>query len=348
MLVFVSMLDKPLKSFQDNGLARQLRAYLETTLHSDVRLDEWDGSKRLPDFLSRRYHCYQGVVARQSCLFAFDQQPENDTPGQITKHILAMQREFSGIVVYTTRSMSSTRRSRLITAGVAFVVLSNQLYIPELAIDLREVFRTSRKRGFEHLSPVAQAIFFYSILHLNRPDLHATQRTPSRLAKILRYSAMSVGRGFDELAEFGLATIDVRGRQKFLTLSEDPHQLIERSRDLLRSPVQSARFAVCRLMIPPMKIAGETALSNLTGFSPPDMPVYAVHGDDWNLVQEKGVQEVKSREQADAKIELWHYRPDALSEHATVDPLSLYAEFWNDANERIAKAAREALEHVAW
>ena len=342
------MLDTDPKAFQDNGLARQLRAYLETTLHSDVRLDEWDGSKRLPDFLSRRYRCYQGMVARQPCLFAFDQQPENDTPGQINKHIFAMQREFSGIVVYATRSMSSTRRSRLIAAGVAFVVLSNQLYIPELAIDLREVFRSPRKRGFDRLSPAAQAIFFYSILHLNDLEVHETQRTPSRLAKILRYSAMSVGRGFDELADFELATVDVRGRQKFLTLSEDPRQLIEKSRERLRSPVQSAKFAVCRLMIPPMKIAGESALSNLTGLSSPDLPVYAIHGDDWNLVQKKGVEEVKSREQADAKIELWHYRPDALSEHATVDPLSLYAEFWNDANERIAKAAREALEHVAW
>ena len=343
------MLDTPSKPFQDNGLARQqLRAYLETTLHSDVRLDEWDGSKRLPDFLSRRYRFYQGVIARQSCLFAFDQHPENDTPGQINKHILAMQREFSGIVVYATRSMSSTRRSRLIAAGVAFVVLRNQLYIPELAIDLREVFRAPRKRGFEHLSPAAQAIYFYSILHLNNLELHATQRTPSRLAQTLGYSAMSVGRGFDELSDFDLATIEVRGRQKFLTLSENSRQLIEKSRELLRSPVQSEKFAVCRLMIPPMKIAGESALSNLTGLSSPDVPAYAIHGDDWKLVQEKGAKEVKSREQADAKIELWHYRPDVLSEHATVDPLSLYAQFWNDPNERIAKAAREALEHVAW
>lgn len=328
--------------------ALQLQAYLETTLHSDIRLDEWDGSKRLPDFLSRRYRYYQGAVARQSCLFAFDTQPESDTPGQIGKHILQMRREFSGIVVYATRSMSSTRRSRLIAAGVPFVALNNQLYIPELAIDLREVFRAPRKRGFEHLSPVAQAIFFHSLLHLHDLEADSAQRTPSRMAKILGYSAMSVGRGFDELAGFGLATIKVRGRQKLLASSEDPRRLIEKSRERLRSPVLSQRFAVSRLPIPPMKIAGETALANLTGLSAPEMPVYAIHGDDWSLVQEKGVQEVRSREQADAKIELWHYRPDALSEYAIVDPLSLYAQFWNDPDERIAKAAREALDHAAW
>jgi len=159
---------------------------------------------------------------------------------------------------------------------------------------------------------------------------------------------MSVGRGFDELTDFGLATIDVRGRQKFLTLIEQPRQLVERSTERLRSPVQSTKFAVSRPLVPAMKIAGESALSNLTGLSPPELPVYAVHGDDWNLAQEKGVQEVKSREQAEAVIELWRYRPDALSEYTTVDPLSLYAQFWNDPNERIAKAAREALDHVPW
>ena len=342
------MLATETRASRGDELARQLQTYLKTTLHSDVQLNEWDGTKRLPDFLGRRYRCYQGVVARQSCLFAFDPQLESETPGQIGKHILQIRRQFSGVVVYATRSMSSTRRSRLIAAGIPFVALNNQLYIPELAIDLREVFRAPRKRGFEHLSPVAQTIFFYSILHLTDSEAHTPQRTPSRLAKILRYSAMSVGRGFDELAEFGLATIDVRGRQKFLALSEDPRQLIEKSRERLRSPVQSQRFAVSRLVIPPMKIAGESALANLTGLSPPEMPVYAVHGDDWSLLQEKGLQTVRSREQADTKIELWHYRPDALSEHETVDPLSLYAQFWNDPNERIAKAAREALAHVTW
>jgi hypothetical protein len=159
---------------------------------------------------------------------------------------------------------------------------------------------------------------------------------------------MSIGRAFDELSDFGLATVEAKGRQKFLFVQEISRYFVEKHRELLRSPVQSRKFALCQLMIPPMKIAGESALSHLTGLSPPDTPVYALHSDDWKLVSEKDAQEVPSRDQADAIIELWHYRPDVLSEYANVDPLSLYAQFWDDPNERIAKSAREALEHTPW
>ena len=98
-----------------------------------------------------------------------------------------------------------------------------------------------------------------------------------------------------------------------------------------------------------MKLAGETALANITGLAPPHLPVYAVHSDDWTtLAETPDVVTVDDPDQADALIELWHYRPDVLSEYVTVDSLSLYAQFRNHPDERVAKAADDALEHVAW
>jgi hypothetical protein len=168
------------------------------------------------------------------------------------------------------------------------------------------------------------------------------------MAKALGYSAMSIGRAYDELAALGLATVLSRGRQKVLSLDQEPRQLLEESRQVLRSPVQSMRFARFEAQIPPMKIAGETALSHITGLSPPELPVYAIEGDDWKALSAGNIEELGTRDQADASIEVWHYRPELLSEYATVDPLSLYAQFQDHPNERIAKAAEEALEHVPW
>lgn len=341
------MLDRRTDSLLQD-FTRPLRAYLEKTLHLNLSLDKWDGTKRLPHFLVHRYRFCEATIAGQPCLFAIDQKTDDDTPGQISKQVSAIQREFPGIVVYATDSLSSTRRSRLIAAGIAFVVPNNQLYIPQLALDLREVFRSQKKRGSDQLSPAAQAIFFFSILHPTQSGQHSTERTPSHLARALGYSAMSVGRGFDELSDFGLAEIQARGRQKFLVLGADSRQLIAKSRELLRSPVRSTQLADCQPLIPPMKIAGESALAHLTGLSSPDLPVYAIHGDDWHLIQKQGAKQVKEREEATARIEVWHYHPERLSGDATVDALSLYAQFWNDPNERIAKAAQEALEDVAW
>jgi hypothetical protein len=42
---------------------------------------------------------------------------------------------------------------------------------------------------------------------------------------------------------------------------------------------------------------------------------------------------------ADALIETWRYDPHTLSRGETVDPLSLHAQFWDHADERVAQAA---------
>lgn len=342
------MLDTASKSARNKGLRRHLRDYLNTTLHRDVHLAEWDRTKGLPSFLGHRYLFYTGKIVQQPCLFVVDRDLETDTPAQIAKHISTVRKEFLGIVIYTAPNMSATRRSRLIDAGVAFAVPGNQLYVPELAVDLREIFRSSKKRSSNKLSPAAQATLFYSILFRDELELNEDKRTPSRMATILGYSQMSIGRAYDELADFDIASIEGKGRRKFLFLHESSRNLIEQHRELLRSPVKSKRFAVGRLSIPPMKVAGESALAQITGLTPPEIPVYAIHTDDWELILGKDVQAVKGREQAEAIIELWHYRPDVFSEYAAVDPYSLYAQFWNHPNERIAESAREALEHTPW
>lgn len=347
MLVFVLMLDKAPKSAPPEDFAGQLQDYLAHILHTELQLKPWDGTSRMPNFVARRYRLLTGSIVHQPCLFAIDLDPGDDTPAQIKKQIAGMEREFPGIVVYTADRLAANRRARFIATGIAFAVPGNQLYVPALAIDLREMFRRSRDQNSERLSPAAQLTFFYCLLFKEKLQ-DGEARTPSRMAEVLGYSAMSIGRAYDELAGLGLATVLSRGRQKVLTLDQEPRQLLEESGQVLRSPVQSTRFARFQVSIPPMKIAGETALSHITGLSPPELPVYAIGGDDWKRLSAGDIDELETRDQADASIEVWLYRPELLSEYATVDPLSLYAQFRDHPNERIAKAAEDALEHVLW
>ena len=342
------MLVKDRKAARNRAFASQLRDYLGATLHLDVQLDAWDGERRLPQFLGHRYGFLTGNVVRQPCLFAVDSQPEDGTPAQIGKHLSTIGAEFPGLVVYAAPAMSATRRARMVDAGIAFVVPGNQLYIPALAVDLRETFRSPGQRSADTLSPAAQATMFYAILFRDELASNPAKRTPSQLASVLGYSQMSVGRAIDELASLGLATVDAKGRQKFLSLHEPTRTFIEENRKLLRSPVRSRKFVICQPDIPPLKIAGESALAHLTGLAPPDIQVFALHHEDWKLVSGEDTKEVRSRDSANTMIELWHYRPDVLSEYASVDPFSLYAQFWNHPNERIAQSARDALEQSPW
>lgn len=349
MLVFIAMLNEPVQAMQYRTFAGRLKTYIATTLHSDIRLEKWNGSRRLPAYLARRYGYYAGTVNALECLFALDLSADEATPGDLGKHLASLAREFEGPVVYAADRLNATRRSRLVAARIPFVVPGNQLYLPQLAIDLREHFRTRPARSAEQLSPIAQALLFYGILFRNEPKVDRSNRNPSRLATGLGYSAMSVGRAFDELAAAGLATVDKRGRSKTIDFSPDGRAIIEQARPLLRNPVRSRRYIRSLLKVPPMKIAGETGLSHLTGLSPPRVPTYAIHADTWPEVSSSGdVVKVENQQDAGCVVELWYYDPDVLSEYVTVDPLSLYAQFWDDPNERIAEAANQALEHVPW
>jgi len=349
MLVFSTMLENPTEAAQYRDLAGRLKTYLASTLHCDVRLVRWDGVGRLPAFLSRRYGYYTATFKALQCLFAIDLSEAGATPAELGKHIASIARQFDGPIVYAAEHLNATRRSRLVAAGIPFAVPGNQLYLPHLAVDLREHFRTRPRRNAEQLSPIAQALLFYGILFKNEPRVDRSNRNPTRLAEGLGYSAMSVGRAFDELAAAGLATVDKRGRSKTINFDPDSRSTIDQARTLLRNPVRSRKYVHSPLKIPPMKIAGESALANLTGLSPPRLPTYAIHADDWADVSSvSDVVDVTDQQEDGCALELWYYDPEVLSNDAAVDPLSLFAQFRDDPNERIAEAAAEALEHVPW
>ena len=343
------MLESRQNSALNDEFAKYLRDYVADTLHRLTSLSPWERASSLPKFLSNRYKFFAGQIAGQPCLFAADVGDANATPAEITKQLSRVQDSFPGLVIYAARHLNSDRRARLIATGQPFVIPGNQLYIPQLALDLREFYRARPKRSSEQLTPVAQAVLFYSILFDYQLRSDKNKRTPSCLARALYYSAMSVGRAFEELEDAGLANVTRHGRTKQIHVSSDGRSLINNARQMLRKPAKSTKYVRGALAIPPMKVAGESALSNTTGISSPELPVYAMHSGDWASTSiANNLTIVDYEYKADAELELWHYRPDVLSDYDVVDPLSLYAQFWDDPNERIAMAAEEALDHVSW
>ncbi|CAN0500253.1 unnamed protein product, partial [Scytosiphon promiscuus] len=154
-------------------------------------------------------------------------------PTGLSKQLGAIQRHFEGILVLVLDHLSAYQRSRLIEESAAFIVPGNQLFIPQLAMDLREHFRRRRDFSEDQLSPASQALF---LRHLNLRDVENAR--PSDLAEILRYSAMSIGRAFEELEASELAHVEARGRSKHIQFSEAPRELFEAAALRLRSPVK--------------------------------------------------------------------------------------------------------------
>ena len=324
------------------SVTEELERYLEDTLHEPVRTDPVEQAPRLPSFLSRIYSLHESQIAGRRLVFLATKD-NTVTPANIAKHLALVRHAVDAIVVFVTPSLSAYNRSRLIKRGVPFVVPGRHLYIPDLAMDLREQFHTYKEQRPNSLSPAAQAVLF---LHLLRPDRAAT--SPSLIATQLRYSAMSIGRAFDYLVDTGLAHAERHGKERHIRFKTEGRQLFDAAHDLLCSPVRTRKFVRDGHIPGPLKHAGESALSDLTDLSPPPRETFAVAASDWKaLAQTCGLVETDT-EQAAHIVETWAYDPADLSDAPTVDPLSLYVQFRNHRDERVSMAAERLLERIAW
>ena len=322
--------------------AEALEHYLCDLLHARVRLSASGAGASLPAFVGRMYRLYDGRIAGQRCIFLVAM-GDHATPAQVAKHVGLVRASVDAVVVFAVQSLSAHDRARLIAQGIPFVVPDNQLYLPDLAMDLRERFHAPRQRQRAQLSPAAQATLFHYLLRL---DEAAT--TPSRIASRLRCAAMSVGRAFDDLAAAGLAKTERKGKERHIRFKAQGRALLEAARGLLRSPVRSVRFMRGGQGSNVLKRAGESALAGLTDLSPPALDAFAVPAADWKNIAEHCGFVAVSRSQADCIIETWGYDPAGLSAADTVDPLSLYAQFHDHSDERVALAADSLLEQIPW
>ncbi|HTN41236.1 MAG TPA: hypothetical protein VLZ84_08810 [Asticcacaulis sp.] len=323
-------------------LQKEIERYVGETLHTPVRLSAMENVRQLPIYLTADYRFFDVLLGNRKLVFMV-RKDDAGTPAEIGKHLSQAQSKLFVPVVFVAESLTAKNRSRLIKGAIPFVVPGNQLYIPELALDLREHFRAKKVRAGEGLTPVAQAVLFRHLLGIRTRDV-----TASDIAGNLNYTPMSVGRAIDVLTDLGLATSDKVGRERHIHFELEGEALFERAKPLLRSPVRSLRYLTGAERFPNFRLAGESALARLTPLNPPGVKHYAASLAYWNNIQETEDVEEVDPEEAEAILEIWSYDPAPLARKMTVDPLSLYAQFMNHPDERIAMATDELLGTLNW
>ena len=324
--------------------AGKLEGYLGETLHAHgIKVKRFGRGASLPTFLERAYKFCESQIAGRRCIFLVAGEPAAP-PSELAKHVGLIRSAFDdATIILAVPSLSAHNRSRLIALGIPFVVPGNQLYIPDLAMDLREHFRAPKSRSTDGLSPAAQAVLFHYLLRLDEFAM-----TPSAIAKRLRYSAMSIGRAFDDLVAVGLAKAERRGKERHLQFEKDRRALFEAASTLLRSPVRSMKYVRGRSIAHHLKLAGESALAELTDLTRPPKDTYAVAASNWKASAEAfGLVEVDEYEE-NCVIDTWSYDPAGLSNGPVVDPLSLYAQFRDHRDERVSISAEKLLENLPW
>lgn len=327
----------------EKGLLAAATTYVERVLQTPLIIQGYASVGQLPAFLTQRYDLVEGEILGRACILMLGIGVNDDTPAMIAKHRDVLRRQApERAVILVTERLSTHNRHRLIAQHVPFIVPGNQLFVPELAVDLREHFRSERDAPTDGLTPTAQLIVLAALM-----GRIPSETTPSELAAQFGYSAMSMGRAITELEVFELAQTEAAGRFRHVRFGLPRDVLWSRARPHLRSPVRKRR----RIKRPPVEfdlpLAGETALAEMTDLSPPRIEVRALASSEWkDNAKRYQLDQPISWDEPVIELETWTYNPLLLGDAHLVDVLSLWLSLPDSTDERTGTAKDALLRQV--
>jgi DNA-binding MarR family transcriptional regulator len=324
-------------------LLKRCKRYINDKLGIQATFSKHKKTGSLPFFLNDQYDFYRLNLLEKEFAVLAAKNNDDLTPAKIQKHIQIVSEKLQLQAIFLGQSLSSFNRQRLIAYKVPFIIPDNQMYLPDLAIDLKEHFVKARSK-IKSLGPAAQVVVLYLLLN---PDVDAM--TPKELADRVDYSTMTMSRAVDEIEAAGLADVSLDGKRRVAQFDKNRRQLWETALPYLKTPV------IKRLWVDGSKnidllTAGESALAKYSMLTPPKRPIYAISSKGWKLLKaEISVEGSLYIEEAQFQLEIWRYEPQILAEQETVDPFSLYLSLKETQDERIEAALVEMMEKkVQW
>ena len=268
---------------------------------------------------------------------------------KLQKHIELVRNVTNQVVVYVCWSLSTQDRRSLIMHQVNFIQPSFQMFIPEMALDLRESFRQRREQSeVAALLPAAQAMLL-SCLYAGIPD--ETYFTTNALLGDLGYSRVTLSKAVDQLISLGVIT-PAKSELPWRTyaFNGSPAEVFQKAKKHLRSPVKK-RIGITRNaipMAPGVFIAGETALAKYTMLAEPKQAVWGMSKKVFNdMLALDAFEVVESVDTIEEWVEIWGY-PSLTETQYMADTASLFLSLEDNPDERIQIALDELKEQVRW
>jgi Mn-dependent DtxR family transcriptional regulator len=322
--------------------SKRLVEYITQVYKPCLVLGDWQASKDLPLYLQGGW-AYQVLdLEGRKCLLMLDEHVQQDTAQRLSKTIQKVSAYFDGPIIYGVSEITSYNRKRLIDQGVPFVVPGKQLYLPFMALDLRENFSPVKQATVTRLSASAQQLLLIQLFGLWQDDVSAQV-----MAKHLSVSKMTISRAYKELEELGLARFVMSGRTSHLVFKPSSDDLWQDAKPYLSSPVKKQVWISANQYQQHeglFKIAaGENALAMLGMLSSPKHPSYAISATDWSSLKKlTGIEQQDQPDDDSVLIELWRYEPDWLKIYGSlverVDKVSLYLSLIKNDDQRIQMA----------
>lgn len=312
----------------------------------EVEIRPYAGLESLPYFLRDAYDVRELSLSGTRLVLAIQREGEKLSLANARTQLKKIE-AISGLpVIYVTSTMASYERKRLIEHHVPFLVPGNQLYLPDLGLDLREYFRKPHLVNEEALSPSAQAIVIAALVQYSWRDGCGAIES----AEPLGYTAMTWSRATREITGTGVAEVQVVGRSRQLKFVQGPRETWEHIRPRLRSPVKRTVWALppAPEQTPLARQAGLSALAAQSMLAAPRITSYALDLAGWKAALHGGWKELPGPDTGASEVQIWAYNPDILESSPYVDPLSLWLSLQTTSDERVQSALDELMETLPW
>lgn len=323
----------------------KIEQYLQEVLGLSSKVKPWVEAANLPYFLQDAFE-FAAIELLGMTRVLMSSRDQEFGASKIRKHLDTLLASTGICGIYVAAAMTSSERKRLIGQQVPFIVPGNQLYLPDLGIDLREYFRQCRQGNVDKgLSPATQALLIRSLT----TTPWKAEVSPAELGEGMGYTVMTLSRAVKELEQREIVTVIAGGRARRLHFGGDARTLWRKALPFLRSPVMKriSAFPTTALM-DHARLAGESALSSLTMLAEPAQPVYAIDAEHWKRAQEQGMTELPWPEIGSCQWQIWRYSPSIIPEGTSVDPYSLVLSLQEEKDERVQQALSEFEELLPW
>jgi hypothetical protein len=336
--------DTTLRSETPEKLTQRALAYISQTLRISARAQPpREHTPSLMSFLKSAYGFAEVAIADRPYVLIAVRDEHQFPLDYITQHIRRAAEAYEVPAILLLAALTRHRRDQLIHQKIAFVVPGKHLHLPDVGFSLQERCDPVSQPRYQQrpagaLSPTAQALVLRAALrHDGESDF------PCSVCSKLGVSFTTTLKAASEVVGLGLADRMRNGQAAPLVFRLAGRALFDAALPYLASPVAWTGYYRGGRDLDRYRIGGEMALARQTLLSDPRLTTYCSFKTPLVSVAYRSELVPCDAEDAEIAVEVWSYDPTALSEGPFVDPLSLYLQYRNNADDRISISAEELL-----
>lgn len=204
-----------------------MKNFIESILHQKVEIKKYTGNQ-LPLITSGNFRLHELEISGFGCILA--EPRENFGLPFLRAQHRQIERITGKRCVLGFERLGAYPRQKMLEAGISFVWVNHQIYMPFLGIALKQNEARDLKECIQ-ISFLTQKMLLMA-LYENWQDVTVTMA-----ANMLNVSKMSISRCYDEIESLGIPVLKRRGRVRVINSCGNKNEMWNEIKPYMRSPL---------------------------------------------------------------------------------------------------------------